>query len=169
MNAKVSKFFLFPGLAFCLVVSFTHPFYLSVTDLRYNDSTKRLEGSIRVFLNDMEDALSRLHSKTVDLTAEKDTSLTRVLIDRYLQDRLGFRSNEKDIRFRTIGFEKEEEAIWIHIESVPLASPTSLRVKNRVLYDFLPTQSNIIHYTQNDRRQSTKISNPDSLAFFNFK
>ena len=48
---------LFPAIGF---YSFKHPFYLSVVDLKYNNKEQLMQGSIKVFVNDFEDALTKL-------------------------------------------------------------------------------------------------------------
>jgi len=44
-------------LFFCL--AFKHPFYLGVIDLKYNSTEKSIQGSIKLFTNDFENALKK--------------------------------------------------------------------------------------------------------------
>jgi len=151
------------GLLFFL--GFKHPFYLSVTDLKYNEKEKALQGSVKIFVNDLEGALKKQEGKTVDLVNPKDTVRTKKLLEDYLKKHLAFKINGKAFTYNMLGFEQEQEAIWIYIEAkCPL--PKKLEIENSILYDFLSGQSNIVHLEVKGERKSLKVDNPEKLVVF---
>lgn len=155
------------GLIFFLG-AFKHPFYLSVTDLKYNAKEKALQGSVKLFVSDMESALKKMQGKTVDLIHPKDTLQTKTLLDTYLKKRLLFKVNSKPCPYKVIGFEQEQEAVWIYIELTGCPLPKRIEVENALLYDYISSQSNIVHIEVNTERKSSKVDNPDKQLLFEF-
>ncbi len=152
-----------------LISSFKHPFYLSVTELKYNASQKELQGSVKLFINDFEDALKRLHGKTVDLINPKDTiQLNKVLKD-YLQKHLLIKINDQTTAYELLGFEKEQEAIWMYIEVKNCPEPKKLELENTLLYDFIKEQTNIVHFESVNINKSSKVSWPEKKILFDLK
>ena len=153
---------------FGLLFSFKHPFYLSVTNLKYSASEKAIQGSVKLFINDLEDALKRTQHHTVDLINPKDTLKTQLILEDYLKKRLSLSLNNEPKNFQVLGFEREQEAIWIYIEFENCELPKTLILKNSLLYDYIKSQSNIIHVEVNEEKKSFKLNNPETVASFEF-
>lgn len=155
------------GFLFFLV-SFKHPFYLSVTELKYNSSQHTLQGSVKLFINDIEDALKKINGKTVDLINPVDTSKTIEILKTYLQKRLLINVNGVNYHYELLGFEKEQEAIWLYIEVKNCPQPKKLEVENSLLYDYIKEQTNIVHMEMNGETRSSKVTFPEKKLFFGF-
>jgi uncharacterized protein DUF6702 len=155
------------GLAFFLL-SLGHPFYLSVTDLKYNEKEKAVQGSVKLFVSDLEDALKRQQGKTVDLIHPKDTVQTKALLDAYLKKRLSFKINHKAYTYKLLGFEQEQEAVWMYIEVSGCPLPKTVEIENTLLYDYITGQSNIVHMEVKGERKSSKVDNPDRRLVLEF-
>jgi hypothetical protein len=154
------------GLFFAL--AFKHPFYLSVTDLKYNAKEKALQGSVKLFVNDIEGVLKKLNGKTVDLIHPKDSIQAKLLLAAYLKKHLSITINTKALNYTLLGFEREEEAIWAYIEIKNCPLPKKVVVENSLLYDHLSGQSNIVHLEVNGEKKSGKVDNPEKLLLFEF-
>jgi hypothetical protein len=157
-------------LPFSLVLfllSFTHPFYLGVASLEYNAKEKMLQGSVKLFVNDLEDALKRLNKKPVDLIHVKDTVRTSILLMSYLSSHFRLQVNGQPVKFEFLGFELEEEALWMYVE-YKCEAPKKIQIQNSLLFDYLPNQSNIVHIDVNGTRKSAKTTNPDRDFVFDF-
>lgn len=150
------------------LVSFKHPFYLSVTELKYNSSQRTLQGSVKLFINDVEDALKKINGKTIDLVNPVDTSKTNDILKTYLQQRLLIKVNGLDKPYELIGFEKEQEAIWLYIEVKNCPRPKNLEVENSLLYDYIKEQTNIVHVEMNGVTKSSKVTYPEKSLDFGF-
>lgn len=156
-------------MAILVLSSFApHPYYLGVTDIKYNKQTQALELSVKLFTNDLETALSKLSKKPVDLINPKNKAETDTLVYRYVSARLQLRPDGKTLSYRYIGYEHESDAVWIYLESAKIARPKTLDLDNKLLYDFLPQQINIVHTDISGTRQSSKVTNPDYKMSFNF-
>jgi hypothetical protein len=161
------KKFLFFSVVFFLF-SFRHPFYLSVTDLKYNPREKALQGSVKLFINDLEGALKKIHGRTIDLVNPKDTLVTKKLLRDYLTGHLSFQVNGASLTYEMIGFEREQEALWLYIELKHCAPPKHIKVTNRLLYDAIKEQMNIVRLEVGAKEKSLKVTYPEKLMEFDF-
>jgi len=146
----------------------SHPFYLSVCDLHYNGKTKKLEGSLKMFSNDLEDALKRLEKKPVDLIHSENKGETLVILSKYLKQRLKLEVNGKGLNYELLGYEIEEESIWVYFESSEHEVPKALRIENSILYDFLKEQINIMNVEIGAIKKSWKLSCPEKSVNLEF-
>ncbi len=151
-----------------LLFSFKHPFYLSVTDLKYNLNTKVFEGSVKLFTNDFEKALKNELKQPIDLLHPKDREQTRKWIEQYINNHLVIKSQATKLSIKVLGFENEEEATWTYIESSECPSPKTLEVENTLLLDLLPEQSNIMQIEFKDNKQNYKLSKSEKTHVFVF-
>ena len=87
---KFLVFFIMVGMQ----LGVRHPFYLSVTELKYDIKEKALQGSVRIFVNDLETSLKKSYGKTIDLIHEKDSALTKSILSSYLKIILNSKSTE---------------------------------------------------------------------------
>lgn len=150
---------------FALLMSFKaskHPFYLSVIDLKQSTQSKTLTIAVKLFTNDFEDALSKLNSYRIDLINPKHKHQTDSIVKHYVVDRLSINANSKQNHLTYLGYEREEDVIWVYLESEKINSVKHLTITTSLLYELLPKQTIIIHADINDVKRSGKINNPDT-------
>jgi hypothetical protein len=157
-------FLLFFPLFFC---SF-HPYYMSVTELNYNAKEKALQGSVKMFVNDLENSLKKITGKTADLIHPVDTTKTNKLLSGYLESRLRVTVNGNVKPLKIIGFEQEAENIWVFLEVRNCPIPGTISIHNSILYESLKEQINIVHVEVKGIKKSHKLVNPESTAKFSF-
>lgn len=145
-----------------------HPFYVSVSELRYNSKNKLLSVSCRVFANDMEEVLKKNTKQSFDLLDKKNQEKSNIFFENYFKKNFTVNINNKILNLTYVGFEQEEEAIWVYLKLENIAAFKKVTVDNTILYDYFSEQSNIIHFYYDNNRQSNKLSNPDSKHEFNF-
>jgi hypothetical protein len=145
-----------------------HPFFLSVTDLKYQAKDKSLEVSVRIFANDLEAALVQVEGKSVDLFHPKDKPSLEKLLERYLKATLLIKVNEQDLPLQYIGHEFESESCWIYLAGANCPLPKSLEVQNMILYNKFKTQSNIVQIEVGSEKKSARQSFPGVRFFFEF-
>ncbi len=162
---------LFFGLFIVLAFGFhslKHPFYISVIDIKHDVKQHTLNISVKLFTNDIEEALKKTTTKSIDLLNPKNKAEMETELMNYIKKRLTIALNNKATSIDFIGYEKEEDAIWAYLEIKKAASPKIIKVDTKLLYDFLPQQSCIIHAEINGVKKSSKVNNPDSKVEFNF-
>lgn len=166
LKSKAFKFLVLVSVFFTL--AFKHPFYLGVIDLVYNAKEKSLQGSVKLFTNDLEGALKKVHNNTVDLINVKNKeSVTTILYD-YLKKHFELKVNDKKISYKLIGFEREEESVLMYVEFDKSETPKKIEVDNTLLYDHLKEQINIVEIEVNNSKKSLKCTNPEKNSKFEF-
>lgn len=160
------------GLVLVLTASFhpaKHPFYMGLTEISFNEKPE-IQVSVRLFTNDLEDALRKSSGKSIDILNPKDKAEADSILFHYLNKRLTISINAKPMKLSFIGYEKEEESIWTYMEikSAKPLIPKMLKIHNNILYDYFPGQTHIIRVNRNGIGSSKKINNPESQAEFIF-
>jgi len=154
-------------LAF-LSSSFKHPYYLGIIDIKQEKETSEFKISIKLFTNDIENALSNIEGKRIDLINPTNKSALDSTLNRYINKRLSIYVNAIKININYLGYEKEEDVIWIYYDHKPLSKIKELKIFNSILYDFLPEQSNIIHSEIYGLKKSQKLNNPEQQTTFTY-
>lgn len=180
MALMLYKWFLVYGLSFFAVnpsqkdpgpetkQSLIHPFYLSVTEISHNASSKSLEISCKMFADDLEAIIEKNNKITLDITTGKDKPSFDKLIPEYISNHLKLSVDGKPVRMNYVGFENDNESAYVYFEVMSVASAKKIEVNNTILHDFTPQQINILHITVNGSRKSAKLDYPGSQANFNF-
>lgn len=143
-----------------------HPFYLSVTELKYNDKNKSLEVACKMFTNDLEGALKKTTGKKIDIVNPKDKKEVEKALFDYINKRLSINLNGKLKTLKFIGYEKEEDVIWTYMEIEKCEKPKQVNITTSLLYDFLKDQINLVSVESGTYKQSSKVSNPDKELKF---
>ncbi len=159
----------------CLIITCTyincsfHPFFLSVTDLKYDQKESTFQISCKLFIDDFENALQKKYPKTdIDLFNPKNKVELDKIVNDYIQNNFKIQVNRLSLQYNYLGFEKEAEAIWVYFESRKVKKPTKVEIINSVLYDLLPEQTNIVHCSVLNDRKSKKVVNPENRLSFEF-
>lgn len=125
--------------------------------------------SVRMFSNDLEDALRKITHKTdFDLLNPKNKTEADSVLFSYIKQRLNISINLKKSKLHFIGYEKEEESVWTYLEIRKVTAPKKINVETKLLYDFLPNETNIVHAEINGVKKSGKVTNPQSKIEFSF-
>ena len=137
--------------------------------MKYNEKEKSIQASVKLFTNDLEDALKKIYKQKVDLINGANKEELKNLLSDYIAKHFNVKLNGKEIKFETIGFEREEEAVWIFIEYKNCNDVTKISIEDSLLYDFIASQINIVSFEMDGKKQSTKVTNPEKLISFDLK
>jgi len=145
-----------------------HPIYVSVTEIEHNAKDKTLEISCKIFTDDFEKTLRQAYKTHVDLLAPKDKTAMNKLVSGYIQKHLLIKADGKPVVLEFMGFEQEEEGIISFFQVSNIAYIKKINITNNILYEYKKEQISLIHLLVNDKRQSTKLINPEEKASFEF-
>jgi len=159
------------GTIFCNIILFLfpfHSFFVSFTDINFNVKSQSVEICSRVFTDDLEKAYRAKNNKMIDFSettykAEADKFLTA-----YFHEKIKIAINNKPESLYYLGYETNEDAVWIYFQIKSVSVVKSMRVTNTILYDMIDSQSNIMQVTVGSNKQNTKLDNPSKTAVFNF-
>ncbi len=155
-------------ISFCSFNVLKHPFFICVTDIKHDAKQHSLNISIKLFTNDIENALKKTTGKHIDLLNPKNKPEMEMELFNYIKKRFVLNNNQKPIILDFIGYEKEEDVIWVYLEGKKVNQPKTLKINTILLYDYLPQQTNIIHTEINGIKKNSKVANPESIIVFNF-
>lgn len=126
-------------------LSLAHPFFISLTEMRYNANSKKMELAQKIFWDDLEVALSKEAGVAVDFLKPKDKAKLESLVEAYLLHHTQVWVNGKLISLNYLGHEVEEDAAWFYFESSTTSMPKTVEVKSTVLLRDFDGQQNIVH------------------------
>ena len=152
-----------------IFLSFFHPFFISMTDVNYNDKSHELEVSVRIFTDDFENTLRKQHSGVnIDIEHPANQLQMNGFVNDYIQKHLSFTVNGKPVALSFTGYEKENESIWTYFEVKDVSAVQKISISNSLLQDYNEGQINIIHIKANGTEKETKLDYPESKAEFGF-
>jgi hypothetical protein len=159
----------FYNLVLIGLLSFWHPVYISLTDIRVNSKTGDAEMSCRLFKDDLEEALFQQDKILYDL--EKNIGNLESIQQRiysYVLSNIQVKEQNEAFIWKPVGCEIKEESVWVYFESHKRIKTNSFSVYNNLLYSSFPRQSNMIHFYLNGARKSIKLDNPNSKTNFDW-
>lgn len=149
-------------------VGMVHPFYVSMTDINYNDNTKSLEISVRIFTDDLENTLRKYHKEKIDILHPANQEQMNSYVNDYIQQHLQMKVNDKTAALNFIGYEQQSESIWTYFEVINVDKVTKVSITNNLLHDYNTNQINMMHIKVKNQEQSNKLNYPDTFALFSF-
>ncbi|MFD3002553.1 DUF6702 family protein [Pontibacter toksunensis] len=138
-----------------------HDYHASITDVKYNPSTQNLEVAVKVFMDDLESALSR-QAKTKITYSSSSEEVKKQMAD-YLQHKLSFEVEKgKPLKAKLLGSEEDVDVVWMYVE-VPVQKGTlaQLYVKNAILTDLFTDQMNIVNVNYKGATESVLMQRGD--------
>lgn len=152
-----------------LAMTFLHPFFISVIDINHNVKEGNIECSIKIFTDDFEANLAKNNKQLkVDFNNKNNKALNDKLIFEYIQKNLQLKINHLPKSFNYIGFEIQEESVWVYIETPQKELIKNMDVYCSLMYDFKEKQVDIIHVKANNAEKSYKLDNPKTSVSFNW-
>lgn len=141
---------------FLALSSFTvwHRFYVSVTQIDYNQNKNRIEISIRIFIDDLEKALEKKYNKKLYLATSIENSKSSELIEEYLFEKLQIKVNNKLDKLVFLGIEYESDVIICYVKVSYSKKISNFEVYNSVLTEIYSEQQNIVHTKINNETNS---------------
>lgn len=150
-------------------IGISHPFYVSMTDIQYNKQAQSLEISVRVFTDDFENTLRKIHPGTkLDILHPADKAQMNKVVNDYLQTHLRLQVNNKPVQMAFVGYEQQTESIWVYLEAQQVSAMDKLEVYNTLLHELNNNQINMIHVQVDKKQKSTRLNFPDTQASFIF-
>ncbi|MGS2761192.1 DUF6702 family protein [Sinomicrobium sp. M5D2P9] len=162
---KISVLFLLlPLLAFIR----THKFYVSTTDVNYDEKSHSVQVISRIFADDLEKTIDARYGVKSELATSREHPEADVYLEKYYDGKFIIRINGKPVKFRFIGKEYKDDMVvsYLEIQDTPL--PSSIEIENKLLYETYPEQQNIVHIRSGDTRKSFLLLKNDDRCTLKF-
>ena len=123
-----------------------HKFHASLAEVEYVPSTHVVEISIRVFPDDLEEALAKRTRKKVRLDATPDVDQ---LAEEYVRSAFVLSDPSKGVLdLHWVGMETKADSAWIYVQATSDAGLEGVRLHDRVFFDLFPDQVNTVNVKQ---------------------
>lgn len=159
---------LFAVILFSSFAKKDHETYLSVTEIEYNQEAKSIQIISRVFIDDLEDVLSKRYQKDVSLSYKKDLEKNKAIIQKYLDKKLKIAVEGEEREFTLIGSKFDADQIVMFIEAKNIESFNKVEVENLILTDLFDSQKNIVHVKKDKTIESMLLVKGNSRRTVNF-
>lgn len=136
-----------------------HKFYVSVTEIEYNNKTKSLQIISRVFIDDLEKLLQKRYDASLVLTGKNDNEKVDNYLKKYLDQKIEIRVDGKPYKLNYIGKEYKNDLLLIYIEIPDVPEFKEIRIKNAVLTDMFSEQKNLVHVEYKGETKSLILAN----------
>src|SRR3954468_15201748 len=93
-----------------------HPFFVSMTDINYNNKEKEVEISVRIFTDDLENTLRKYHATKIDVLHPVDIKEMNGFVNDYIQKHLQLQVNGTPVQMNFLGYEEQSESVWSYFE-----------------------------------------------------
>jgi hypothetical protein len=124
-----------------------HTYHSSILELRLNPRQQQVELALKVFTDDLENALSRGRPQHLSLQDPR----AQALADAYLREHLELalpaagRQARQPLALQFIGMQAEKDAYWLYAKAKLPRAATTIWLRNAVLLDLFSDQMNIVN------------------------
>ena len=147
---------------------FFHPFYISMTEIRYNVENEQLEISQRIFWDDLESALSTSTGTKINFLHPSDPVQFNATLKEYLLTANSISVNGQQTHLEYLGFEIEEDAAWFYFETEKIPLPEKVSITISLLFDHFEEQQNVVNFYLNQEPKSLLLSKGKSSGILEF-
>ncbi|WP_024768996.1 DUF6702 family protein [Aquimarina macrocephali] len=145
-----------------------HKFYVSVTQVDYNEKQQSLQIVSRVFVDDIEELLKVRYDESTNLDKDEESPGVDKNLTIYLNQKLQFVVNGEKVSFTFLGKEYEDDLIICYLEIENVTSLHTIEITNQVLMDLFEEQQNIVHVKKGNQRKSLILEKEKDLGMLKF-
>jgi hypothetical protein len=145
-----------------------HDYYISVTEVKYVKEAQSLQIISQIFIDDFETLLQERYDKSITLEPDSDSKVIEGYMQRYIEDKLKIKVNGTDVVYKFIGKTYKEDITYCYLEIENITEIKSVEVTNRLLFDILPEQQNIVRLKIFDKNRSFLLLPDNDKCVLNF-
>lgn len=135
-----------------------HKYYVAVFQVEYAPAKKQLQITGRIFVDDLEKALSTKYGKKFYLGTSKELPESTETLKKYIADKISFKVNGKPAALTLFTREYEDDILVCYLTAPAPKKITSIEVRNTVLFEMFREQQNMINANINNERKSLLLS-----------
>ena len=150
----IIPFFAFPA----------HKYYLSLTQIEFNNAKNSIEIITNVFIDDIETALNAIHSKKFKLDTKNELKDSDIYFKEYLHKHLAFKVDGKSVTFTYLGKEYDGDVVFFYMEIENIHHVTKIEVENSLLVDHFSSQQNLVKSKVNKKHKSVLLTKSEQTG-----
>jgi hypothetical protein len=142
-----------------------HKFHFSFTQIEYNAQEKTAAITLRVFADDLENALSQRSGKAVKLDHKDAAALAAA----YVRDTVELKGRDGRIKkLMWIGMETKVDVALLYVEAKLPEGMTGLQLRQRVFFELFDDQVNQVSLKAADRKASLEFKSGEGFKTLSF-
>lgn len=152
----------------CISGKEQHDYYVSVTEIEYVKEQKSLQITSQIFIDDFEKLLRERFDEGLVLAPDNKPEQIERYIQTYLEDKLKLKVNGKAVNFKFIGKEYKDDITYCYLEIKDISNIKSIAVTNRLLFDVILEQQNIVRIKALSKNRSFLLVPDNDNCVLNF-
>ncbi|NJX14537.1 DUF6702 family protein [Tamlana crocina] len=148
--------------------SAVHKYYISLTQIEYLTNKKSVQIISRLFVDDFENALRSRYNDNITFGDHQEAEKIDEYIERYINDKLTIKINGTKANFTYIGKESDVAIIKCYLEIEGVERIDSFEVTNKLLFDLIEEQQNIVKTKINSNQKSVILIPQKDTAVLKF-
>lgn len=145
-----------------------HKYYLSVTELEYNEQQQSIQIITRLFYDDLEAVLQERYDDAITVDAQANQKILDTYLSKYLLQKMEITINGNSQELQFLGKEYEDDYVVCYIEITEVQDIESVRIENTVLMDLFPEQKNMVHTQILGKKKSLLLQDGNTDALLKF-
>lgn len=145
-----------------------HEYYVSVTQIEYAKEQKSLQIISQIFIDDFENLLRERFDESIVLAPDNQPERIDRYMQSYLEDKLKLKVNGKALKFKFLGKEYKDDITYCYLEIENVSHIEAISVTNRILFDVLADQQNIVRFKVLDKNRSFLLVPDNDHCVLNF-
>ena len=128
-----------------------HDFYAGIVEVNHNQKRQTLEFSAKLFIDDVEAVLEDFKGQDYRLASPQQKEGAEDALAAYFRDHFKLSIDGESYGWNWIGYEYEEEVVWVYLECENLPEkPLEFGLRCTLLTDLFERQVNYIHFKSGD-------------------
>lgn len=140
-----------------LLTPLLHPFHVSVVDVKHSEENKALQITVRIFVDDLEQAIQKESGVNVDYSKSDGDSKAASLLESYVRKRFDVVVDGKARDYEFLGFESRLDVVQCYIEVEKVRKFNSVKFRDTILMEVFDDQVNLIHFKYRNETKSLKL------------
>jgi hypothetical protein len=134
-----------------------HRFYVSNTMIEFKANKGMLEVTMKIFTDDLEEALSRHSGEKIRFSGRSDAREHSELIRGYLSSRFIIKADNIPVSLDYLGQEPESDMTFLYFEGHTSGLHSVIEVKNFTLMEVYPEQINLVNFSTGAKRTTLTL------------
>ncbi len=138
-----------------------HPVHISFTNIEYNQTTKKFEILIKLFVDDFNVILNRKYGKNINLNDNQQLKGSHETINSYINEHFKLTINGKDKAKSQLELNKmeiKELSIWLYYDFSYKGVCSTFDIYNSLMTDLYQDQTNLLIFTYKDEQKAFKFN-----------
>ncbi len=143
-----------------------HNVHVSVTQIEYNEVKQSTRLIIRVFADDLENALSQHTKRTIKIDATSDINKREIgqMLIVYLRLHLELKNKSgRQVKLEWVDLEGDGAVFWLYVEGKMPGGLEGTQLKNRIFCELFDDQVNIVNATLKGKKIGLMFETKDEF------